>query len=203
MIRIARWLPRPPMSRLGGMAPRKSPFGGAIPNFWKRTATIQIGRNNRFGRTICFGRVLDATAIWFMQVVGREIHLIEASGADLGHYVSKLRERGYSDAGHIVPHDAEAKELGTGKSRLEAMESLGLGNIQVCVKHFVPDGINAGRVMNPKCWFDVKKCESCANGLSSYSDPTLGVRNRVGKLRGPGVAALVLTILGPQIWARD
>jgi len=124
-----------------------------------------------------------------MQVVGREIHLIEASGADLGHYVSKLRERGYSDAGHIVPHDAEAKELGTGKSRLEAMESLGLGNIQVCVKHFVPDGINAGRVMNPKCWFDVKKCESCANGLSSYSDPTLGVRNRVGKLRGPGVAA--------------
>jgi len=133
--------------------------------------------------------VLDATAIWFMQVVGREIHLIEASGADLGHYVSKLRERGYSDAGHIVPHDAEAKELGTGKSRLEAMESLGLGNIQVCVKHFVPDGINAGRVMIPKCWFDAKKCESCANGLSSYSDPTLGVRNRVGKLRGPGVAA--------------
>ena len=27
----------------------------------------------------------------------------------------------YAYAGHIVPHDAKAKELGTGKSRLEAL----------------------------------------------------------------------------------
>ena len=73
--------------------------------------------------------IRDATAIWFAQVIGREIRIIdyyEASGVDLGHYVREINARPYVYAGHIVPHDAQAKELGTGKSRLEVMESLGL-----------------------------------------------------------------------------
>jgi len=71
--------------------------------------------------------IRDATAIWFAQVVGREIRIIdyyEASGVDLGHYVREIGARPYVYAGHIVPHDAQAKELGTGKSRLEVLESL-------------------------------------------------------------------------------
>ena len=35
--------------------------------------------------------IRDATAIWFAQVIGREIRIIdyyEASGVDLGHYVA-------------------------------------------------------------------------------------------------------------------
>jgi hypothetical protein len=43
----------------------------------------------------------------------------------------KSETRPYLYAGHIVPHDAQAKELGTGKSRLEVLESLGLKNITV------------------------------------------------------------------------
>ena len=65
-------------------------------------------------------------------MVGREIRIIdyyEASGVDLGHYVREIDLRPYVYAGHIVPHDAQAKELGTGKSRLEVLESLGLKNI--------------------------------------------------------------------------
>ena len=52
--------------------------------------------------------IRDATAIWFAQVVGREIHIVdyyEASGADLGHYVREINSRPYIYAGHIVPHD--------------------------------------------------------------------------------------------------
>ena len=45
--------------------------------------------------------IADATAIWFAQVVGRE-----------------LQKRDYLYAGHFVPHDAQAKELGTGKNRI-------------------------------------------------------------------------------------
>jgi hypothetical protein len=70
--------------------------------------------------------IRDSTAVWFAQVVGREIHLLdyyEASGVDLGHYVREIINRPYLYAGHIVPHDAQAKELGTGKSRLEVLES--------------------------------------------------------------------------------
>ena len=78
--------------------------------------------------------IRDATAIWFAQVIGREIRIIdyyEASGVDLGHYVREIGARPYVYAGHIVPHDAQAKELGTGKSRLEVLESLGLKNISI------------------------------------------------------------------------
>jgi hypothetical protein len=38
--------------------------------------------------------------------------------------VREINLRPYAYAGHIVPHDAQAKELGTGKSRLEVLESL-------------------------------------------------------------------------------
>ncbi|HEY6704425.1 MAG TPA: hypothetical protein VI010_10025, partial [Xanthobacteraceae bacterium] len=40
----------------------------------------------------------DATAIWFAQVVGREIRIIdyyEASGVDLGHYVREIQSKPY------------------------------------------------------------------------------------------------------------
>ena len=113
----------------------------------------------------------DATAIWFAQIVGREIHLIdyyETSGADLGHYVRELGNRPYIYAGHIVPHDARAKELGTGKSRLEVLESLGLKGLTVAAMHRVEDGINAVRTILPRCWFDARKCARGVDALKLY-----------------------------------
>ena len=113
----------------------------------------------------------DATAIWFAQVVGREIRIIdyyEASGVDLGHYVREIQSKPYVYAGHIAPHDAQAKELGTGKSRLEVLESLGLKNISIAPLHRVEDGINAVRVVLPKCWFDAKKCARGIDALKLY-----------------------------------
>lgn len=115
--------------------------------------------------------IRDATAIWFAQVVGKEIRLIdyyESSGADLAHYVNEIGKRPYSYAGHIVPHDAQAKELGTGKSRLEVLGSLGLTNISVAAMHRVEDGINAVRVMLPKCWFDKRKCDRGIEAMKLY-----------------------------------
>jgi hypothetical protein len=115
--------------------------------------------------------IRDATAIWFAQVVGREIRIIdyyEASGVDLGHYVREIQSKPYLYGGHIVPHDAQAKELGTGKSRLEILESLQLKNIQVAPMHRVEDGINGVRVFIPKCWFDAKKCARGIDALKLY-----------------------------------
>jgi len=115
--------------------------------------------------------IRDATAIWFAQVVGREIRIIdyyEASGADLGHYVRHISDKPYLYAGHFVPHDAQAKELGTGKSRLEVLESLGLKNITVAAMHRVEDGINAVRTIIPRCWFDARKCAHGIDALKLY-----------------------------------
>jgi hypothetical protein len=113
----------------------------------------------------------DATAIWFAQVVGREIHLIdyyEQSGSDLGHYVNELRARNYVYAYHLLPHDAQAKELGTGKTRVETLSSLGLNNTRVVPQHRIEDGINAGRLLLPKCWFDGIKTTRGVEALTLY-----------------------------------
>ena len=115
--------------------------------------------------------IRDSTAIWFAQVVGREIHLVdyyEASGADLGHYVREIQSKPFLYAGHIVPHDAQAKELGTGKSRLEVLESLGLKNITIAPMHRVEDGINAVRTIIPRSWFDARKCVRGIDALKLY-----------------------------------
>lgn len=115
--------------------------------------------------------IRDATAIWFCQAVGKEIRIIdyyESSGADLAHYVRQLRERSYVYAGHIVPHDAQAKELGTGKSRLEVLETLGVNNITVAPMHRVEDGINAVRMFIPRCWFDATKCARGIDAMKLY-----------------------------------
>lgn len=113
----------------------------------------------------------DSTAIWFAQMVGREIRVIdyyEAQGMALDHYVKVLREKPYIYASHLLPHDARVRELGTGKSRLETLESLGLRNPIVVPAQSVEDGINAVRLMLPKCWFDVAKCKQGVESLKQY-----------------------------------
>jgi hypothetical protein len=115
--------------------------------------------------------ISDATAIWFAQMVGREIHLIdyyEASGVDLGHYVRDINRRDYVYAGHILPFDAQARELGTGKTRVEVLESLGLRNITIAAQHRVEDGINAVRTIIPRCWFDGRRCARGIDALKLY-----------------------------------
>jgi len=113
----------------------------------------------------------DATAIWFAQAIGREICIIdyyEGRGVDLDHYVRELLQKPYVYAGHIVQHDAQAKELGTGKSRLEVLEQLGLKTITLAPMHRIEDGINAVRVFLPKCWFDAGKCARGIDALKLY-----------------------------------
>jgi len=113
----------------------------------------------------------DATSIWWAQVVGREVHLIdwyEATGAELDHYAKIVREKPYVYAGHIVPHDAQAKILGMAQTRLEQLEKLGLRPMTIAPMHRIEDGINAARVMIPRCWFDRNKCERGIEALKMY-----------------------------------
>ena len=112
----------------------------------------------------------DSTAIWFIQMVGKEIHWIdyyEASGVGLDHYAKVLSEKPYVYADHLVPHDAAARELGTGKTRVETLKSLGL-KARVVPRQAVDDGINAVRNLLPRSWFDKTKCERGLEALRSY-----------------------------------
>ena len=100
----------------------------------------------------------DSTAIWVCQVAGQERRLIdfyENHGVGLDSYVRWIRDSGYDKAEHILPHDVEVRELGTGKSRKEALQDLGL-NITVCPRLAVDDGIQAVRRFLPNCYFHPK-----------------------------------------------
>lgn len=113
----------------------------------------------------------DSTAIWFAQYVGKEIHIInyyEHSGVGLDHYAKVLNEYGYHYEGHILPHDVAVKELGTGKSRLEVLDSLGVRNIEIAPRLKLEDGIQQARSMIGKCWFDQENCERGIEALLQY-----------------------------------
>jgi phage terminase large subunit len=114
----------------------------------------------------------DSTAIWFAQFIGTEIHIIdyyEASGVGLDHYAIVLQEKGYVYEQHILPHDVRVRELGTGKSRLETLDGLGIRNVEIAPDLRVDDGIQSARSMINKCWFDSNKCEKGIDCLINYT----------------------------------
>jgi len=100
----------------------------------------------------------DSTAIWVAQVMGKEVRLIdyyENHGVGLDNYVRWIKDNNYEKAEHILPHDVEVRELGTGRSRKEVLQELGL-SITVCPRLSVDDGIQAARRILPDCWFHPK-----------------------------------------------
>ncbi len=114
--------------------------------------------------------VNDSTAIWFLQLVGKEVRCIdylENNGEGLAFYVQELQKKSYVYGDHYGPHDIEIRELSTGKSRIEFARSLGI-NFKVIPNLSIEDGIEAVRMVLPRIWFDRTKCERGINALNSY-----------------------------------
>jgi hypothetical protein len=113
----------------------------------------------------------DSTAIWFAQIFrGGAVNVIdyyESSGVGLDHYADILTKKDYNYGDHLAPHDIEVRELGSGKSRLETAYSLGI-RFKVVPKMKVADGINAARMLLPKCYFDRDKTAEGLDMLRQY-----------------------------------
>lgn len=112
----------------------------------------------------------DSTVIWFFQAHGWEMRVIDVlkgEGVGLDWYVRQLQDRGYLYGQHYLPHDVEVRELGTGKSRKEVMEGLGV-RVTTCPNIPVADGIQAARMLLPMCWFDKDKCKEGIEALRMY-----------------------------------
>jgi len=122
----------------------------------------------------------DSMSIWFAQLVGREIRLIdyyESSGEGFAYYARVLngqqdgyeRMRQYTYAAHYAPHDIVVRNMGEdARTRQEIAQSLGI-NFQI-VKRVSnkEDGIEAIRGILSRCWFDKTKCQRGINGLKGY-----------------------------------
>lgn len=120
--------------------------------------------------------VSDSTAIWFVQFVGQETHLIdyhENVGFGIEHYLGILQEKafeeGYNYVEHFAPHDFAAVEFGTGKSPEEIAKELGYDFNVVERSRNINIGIQAVRSTLPKCWIDEVKCKRGIECLDNYS----------------------------------
>lgn len=115
--------------------------------------------------------VSDHTTIWFIQVYGNQYRLIDFEsyhGEGLQHYVNILHQKGFVYGKHYLPHDVEVQELGTGVTRREVLESLGLSVEVVPRVKDKADAIQSVRDVLPMCWFDEEHCSEGIKCLDSY-----------------------------------
>jgi len=111
-------------------------------------------------------------AIWFEQSTrSGEVRLIdyyESGGeASLPEAAKILKEKGYAYGRHVAPHDIVVKELASGRSRLESAAALGI-HFQIAPKLSIEDGINAVKLLLPRCWFDGVRCQAGLEALRNY-----------------------------------
>lgn len=128
----------------------------------------------------------DSTAIWCMQLANSEARVIdyyETSGEALGHYVNWLKAKPYTWGRHILPHDAEVRELGSGRSRVEILAGLGV-RAEVCKRFGLDDGLEATRLFLKRCWFDRERCKQGLEALQNYRREE---NTRTGELRAEPV----------------
>lgn len=113
----------------------------------------------------------DSTVVWFLQCVGAEtrwIDCLKGEGVGLDWYVRQLKDRPYNYGRHYLPHDVQVREMGTGKSRKEVLDGLGLRDIEVGKALPVADGVQALRMLLATSWFDKAKCKEGLEALRMY-----------------------------------
>jgi len=147
--------------------------------------------------------ISDFTSIWLVQVVGRELLWLgwyEGEGSGVGHYAEVIRswERifGKRIACHYLPHDANQRERGTGKTYADHLREAGFAPHTIKVVPRCPDiwqGINDLRDLLPRSWFHSRCDESRQSKtgteklsgvacLESYHTQTVGASGAVREM---------------------
>ena len=118
--------------------------------------------------------VKDDTSIWWFQVVGTQVFILDCysqSGVGVDHFAEiieqRRKEHGWTDGVDFVPHDAKVKEWGTGRTRVETMQSLGL-HPQVVPLAGKLDGINAARKTLARSVFHPRTEDQGISALEQY-----------------------------------
>lgn len=115
--------------------------------------------------------ISDACSIWVWQICGKEIHCIdfyENTDEGLAHYIRWLKEKPYLYDAHIMPHDAAAREKGSGKSFADLARGQGLK------VHVLPRdqnemfGIECLRTTLPRMFFDRGRCQKGLRSIENF-----------------------------------
>jgi len=112
----------------------------------------------------------DSTAIWFAQIVGFQVRVIdyyEASGKDLEHYAGVIKDKPYRYGSHNLPHDAGHDRLGMKGSISDQLKKLGVPN-KVIKVGAVSARIELGRELLKECYIDQTSCKDGIHALLNY-----------------------------------
>jgi phage terminase large subunit len=112
----------------------------------------------------------DSTAIWWWQEYGDTIDVIdynEIQGHIIQDFIEIFRESPYKLAKLWVPHDAKAKTVQTRRSSIEQLQDAGLPAALV-PSLSRQQGIDAARLMLPRCRIDSVKCFDGVEALRAY-----------------------------------
>ena len=116
----------------------------------------------------------DLTAIWMVQRVSKEFHVIDYYENNLqdevAFYVNILKGKGYVYGEDWLPFDAYAKRLGTKLTVVEQLQSLGrvVNKVSSPTEISRYNGIMAARSIFNRCWFDRENCADGLNALRHY-----------------------------------
>lgn len=119
----------------------------------------------------------DTNPIWFAQVSGREVRLIdfyENSGESLAHYADLLRtweeEKKYRYSRHYGPHDLGQRGKWSAKTGIEVAEENGLRFtvVPAVSRNSTLEAIEPVRKFLPMCLFDEERCADGIKALENY-----------------------------------
>lgn len=114
--------------------------------------------------------VKDSTVIIYYQEIGSQIRVIDCDAfvhTGLADMVRTMNAKPYIYNQHKGPHDLNVQELGSGISRLERAQQLGV-RFTVAPNLRVIEGISAARALLSRCVFDADKCATLIEALSNY-----------------------------------
>lgn len=108
----------------------------------------------------------DFGCVWLVQFVGRDILLLDylsGTGQPASWYCAKIaeweRKHGVVARSHFLPHDANSRDKGSGKTYVQSCQDAGLSHIRVVPR--TPDiwlGINELRSLLPRCFIHKANC---------------------------------------------
>jgi len=120
---------------------------------------------------LAFDMGFDCTAIWFFQIKGQSIHVIdyyENTGKPVSHYASVLGRKKYNYGKMVLPHDAKKREMTSGITLSKSFKDLEYDVVTLQREQNIDFGINNVLNILPRCWFDETKCEDGLEALNHY-----------------------------------
>lgn len=128
------------------------------------------------------GAKADATTIWIVQFVGKEVRVLdyyEASGQPLAAHVNWLRENGYDKITCVLPHDGTSNDKVHDVSYQSALEQ---AEFEVVVipnqgKGAAKMRVEATRRLLPSCYFNEDTTQAGLDALGWYHEKKDEARN--------------------------